>query len=440
MKTLLALIVLALLLAGGYWKVQNPDAGIDELARQAQGTIQRFKRGVDVVVDGDAAAGTGADEQADELAARLSAVETTLAEAPVAKADEFAARLNAVETTLADAPVAKADEFAARLSAVETTLADAPPADNDGEPVQAQLDAIDARVSEMQRGNETNRAGNDITVASIEDLSSSVDTLRARLNEALDQAALSGAAAPAEQAAGPSSSQADAIRANEESQAAMEARLRELDARMAALAKVVETAKGSAPEASASAEPATAAAMPSPVARPAAEQSEESPARSQAPAKQVQAKQAEAGKASAKQAQPEQAPAQDEPQSVAALAKSVQTQKARSTEYKIYFNLGGTGITDEAADVLDSFVVQEKNRATDVSIFGLTDQAGSAEHNQLVSDRRARSVRDYLVQNGFDAERIETVTGLGEEASASVLDEDQTGAQSRAVLLFAAQP
>lgn len=48
-----------------------------------------------------------------------------------------------------------------------------------------------------------------------------------------------------------------------------------------------------------------------------------------------------------------------------------------------------------------------------IQVFGHTDDVGTLEHNQGLSERRARSVRDYLVGAGLD-EAIVTMKGFGE--------------------------
>ncbi len=47
-----------------------------------------------------------------------------------------------------------------------------------------------------------------------------------------------------------------------------------------------------------------------------------------------------------------------------------------------------------------------------VYVNGHTDDVGTAQYNQTLSERRARAVRDYLVKTGID-ERIMTVEGFG---------------------------
>jgi len=113
--------------------------------------------------------------------------------------------------------------------------------------------------------------------------------------------------------------------------------------------------------------------------------------------------------------------------------------EGKHVEYKIYFDKNSTAVSAEAARVLDSFIAQETNRTTGVAIFGFTDRQGSAVYNQQLAQRRAASVRSYLIQNGFDYTKIGNVAGLGEDAAAALLEDDEEDAQQRVVVLFASQ-
>lgn len=116
------------------------------------------------------------------------------------------------------------------------------------------------------------------------------------------------------------------------------------------------------------------------------------------------------------------------------------TQEAESIEYKIYFDRNSAEVTDDAARVLKSFIAQEKNRTTGVSIFGFTDRSGSAAYNQQLALQRATNVRSYLIQNGLDFTKVKALSGLGEDAAAAVLPDNAADAQQRVVVLYAAQP
>ncbi|NND91911.1 MAG: OmpA family protein [Granulosicoccus sp.] len=112
----------------------------------------------------------------------------------------------------------------------------------------------------------------------------------------------------------------------------------------------------------------------------------------------------------------------------------------QSVQYKIYFDRNSAEITEAAAKVLNSFITQEKNRTTGVSIFGFTDRRGPAIYNQQLALQRATNVRSYLIQNGLDYTKIKALTGLGEDAAAAVLPDNADDAQQRVVVLYAAQP
>ena len=52
-------------------------------------------------------------------------------------------------------------------------------------------------------------------------------------------------------------------------------------------------------------------------------------------------------------------------------------------------------------------------RVVDIDVIGHTDSDGTEEYNQALSERRAQSVKDYLVSEGVDASIID-VSGEGE--------------------------
>lgn len=85
-----------------------------------------------------------------------------------------------------------------------------------------------------------------------------------------------------------------------------------------------------------------------------------------------------------------------------------------SQSNSIFFATGSARLADQSAPVLDT-VLQIINRCPGLSIEvgGHTDSVGSDTANQALSEARARTVRDYLVDAGADADRIFAV-GYGE--------------------------
>lgn len=121
--------------------------------------------------------------------------------------------------------------------------------------------------------------------------------------------------------------------------------------------------------------------------------------------------------AAAQAAQAQAAAAQDR---VRALEAQLRDMEARQTERGLLVTLGDVlfafnkaELTAQAAPRLDklaSFLQQFPDRR--LLIEGYTDSVGSDSYNQDLSDRRAQSVRDALVQRGVNGNRI-TVRGYG---------------------------
>jgi OOP family OmpA-OmpF porin len=76
--------------------------------------------------------------------------------------------------------------------------------------------------------------------------------------------------------------------------------------------------------------------------------------------------------------------------------------------------------------------VMNENPGLTVEIEGHTDSIGSAEYNQNLSERRARSVKSHLVVKGIDATRM-TTKGLGEAEPVANNRTEEGRAQNRRV-------
>lgn len=81
----------------------------------------------------------------------------------------------------------------------------------------------------------------------------------------------------------------------------------------------------------------------------------------------------------------------------------------------ILFDTGKATFKKESLQTLASMnaIFKEYPKA-DFYIDGHTDSVGSSQSNKLLSERRANAVRDWLVANGIDQERL-TARGFGEE-------------------------
>lgn len=80
----------------------------------------------------------------------------------------------------------------------------------------------------------------------------------------------------------------------------------------------------------------------------------------------------------------------------------------------IEFAFGSAAVSAKGAKILDRVaVILEKYRRYDVVVEGHTDNIGGADYNQKLSEKRAISVREYLVKKGVEPSRLR-YEGLGE--------------------------
>ena len=82
----------------------------------------------------------------------------------------------------------------------------------------------------------------------------------------------------------------------------------------------------------------------------------------------------------------------------------------------IYFDFDKFTIRKDAASELDELVSMMKEYpAMVIKIESHTDSRGPKAYNKYLSDKRAKSTRDYLIRQGIDPSRIESAIGYGEE-------------------------
>lgn len=80
----------------------------------------------------------------------------------------------------------------------------------------------------------------------------------------------------------------------------------------------------------------------------------------------------------------------------------------------ILFDFDSDALREEARTNLSEFAESMKEfEETNILIVGHTDAKGPEEYNQDLSDRRAESATNYLIERGMDANRITSV-GQGE--------------------------
>lgn len=82
----------------------------------------------------------------------------------------------------------------------------------------------------------------------------------------------------------------------------------------------------------------------------------------------------------------------------------------------IYFDFDLYSIREDAEYELEHIVTVMKNHPEMViKIESHTDSRGTREYNKMLSDKRAKSTKDYIISRGIASKRIESAIGYGED-------------------------
>jgi peptidoglycan-associated lipoprotein len=104
----------------------------------------------------------------------------------------------------------------------------------------------------------------------------------------------------------------------------------------------------------------------------------------------------------------------------------------------IHFAFDDATVPAESEALLDQFVAVVGNyyEGATITVEGFTDPSGPAEYNQVLGQRRADAVRDYLSAAGIPADQLRSVS-YGEQSERQISPEDTgpgtTGWQNRRV-------
>ncbi|NHZ69798.1 MAG: OmpA family protein [Thermotogales bacterium] len=114
---------------------------------------------------------------------------------------------------------------------------------------------------------------------------------------------------------------------------------------------------------------------------------------------------------------PEIVAARDRPVEVAAVEMVIRKElKPIQLEADALFEFDGATLTDEGRAQLDTVMSQLPDRSVlkdkRITITGFTDRLGPDSYNQMLSEKRAQAVHDYLVSKGMRDEAIDA-RGLG---------------------------
>ncbi len=97
----------------------------------------------------------------------------------------------------------------------------------------------------------------------------------------------------------------------------------------------------------------------------------------------------------------------------------------------VYFGFNDSNLSDETRRALsDNADYLRIHSSTRVQVEGHCDERGSTEYNLALGERRAMTIRKYLVKLGVDPGRIEIIS-YGEERPANQASNEEAWAQNR---------
>jgi outer membrane protein OmpA-like peptidoglycan-associated protein len=103
----------------------------------------------------------------------------------------------------------------------------------------------------------------------------------------------------------------------------------------------------------------------------------------------------------------------------------------------IFFNPDSNDLTANAIYQLDQVArFLARNPETDIKIKGFSDSTGSASYDQMVSEIRANTVKNYLIAKGVSPAKISTEGKGSQENSAGTESEEKSRVTSRVEIEF----
>lgn len=99
----------------------------------------------------------------------------------------------------------------------------------------------------------------------------------------------------------------------------------------------------------------------------------------------------------------------------------------------VRFEVGSTSVSAQSYALLEQIAAAAQDcRDFTIEVGGHTDSDGPADFNQELSERRARSVVDFLVERGVARARLKAV-GYGEEKPIASNDNEAGKARNRRI-------
>ncbi len=98
---------------------------------------------------------------------------------------------------------------------------------------------------------------------------------------------------------------------------------------------------------------------------------------------------------------------------------------------RVFFNFDKFNVSAEARATLELQAAwMKRNASVTVTIQGHADERGTREYNLALGERRASSVKDYLITLGVNLQRIDTIS-YGKERPVAIGSTNAAWAQNR---------
>jgi len=114
--------------------------------------------------------------------------------------------------------------------------------------------------------------------------------------------------------------------------------------------------------------------------------------------------------------------------------RRIEEEKAERREFlneHVYFGFDDASLTKKARQILSEKAEWlRENPGVEATIEGHCDERGTKEYNMALGQRRAQSIKNYLVNAGIDESRLETIS-YGEERPVDPRSNEMAWAKNR---------
>lgn len=102
---------------------------------------------------------------------------------------------------------------------------------------------------------------------------------------------------------------------------------------------------------------------------------------------------------------------------------------------RVFFTFNSSNLSSEAKQTLTRQAIWlNDHKLFNITIEGHCDERGTREYNIALGERRAHSVKNFLVEHGLDTNRMETIS-YGKERPAVIGSNEEAWRQNRRAVI-----